>query len=94
MMDLISTLLFCLFLVLLTITIILYFLSFVKHLQRGQDEAGKVDLAETAKSDIRKNPYVDPFAVEAGDSRKVSRFCGSCGATLQSGVCENHLCNK
>ena len=93
-MDLISAPLFCLFLLLLSITIVLYFLSFVKHLQRGEDKAGKVDLAETAKSDIRKNPYVDPSAVEADDSRKVSRFCDSCGATLQSGVCENHLCNK
>ena len=94
MMNFISALLFCLFLLLLSITIVLYFLSFVKYLQRGEDEAGKVDLAETAKLDIQKNPCVDPFAVEAGDSRKVSRYCSSCGATLQSGVCENHLCNQ
>jgi hypothetical protein len=61
MMDLISTLLFCLFPVLLTITTILYFLSFVKHLQRGQDEAGKVDLAETAKVGYSKEPLCRPF---------------------------------
>lgn len=93
-MELISITLFCLFLVLLAITVILYFLSFVKYLERGEDEADKVGVAKTSTPDIRKNPYVGSSAVEADDRKKVSRFCASCGATLQSGVCENRLCSE
>lgn len=96
MIDLLGIVCFFLFLLFLTITIILYFLSFMKYLQRRVDggEGGEDDVTTTAETGTEKNPYADPCSMGADALEKASRFCPTCGSSLQNGVCENRLCSK
>ena len=101
MIDLFGIVCFCMFLLFLTITIILFLLWFMKYLQRRGDmkylqrrgEGGEDDVTTTAETGTEKNPYADPCSTGAA-LEKASRFCPSCGSSLQNGVCENRLCSK
>lgn len=95
MIDFLSILCFCLFLLFLTVTGVLYFRSFKEYLQRQVDgrRCGEDDVTTAVERGIESNPYADPCSPGAVGLKNASRSCPACGATTQDGVCENRLCS-